>query len=152
MKYRFVVLASLSAVAFFVCPAMRAQDEEGIKQAMSPEEFHKAGLDKLTDEELRNLDRWLKGDREKTAQKAAARTSKTKMDLVVSRVAGSFPGLTGGTVIHLEDGTAWRQANKYDHYGASPVDHPGAAVVHTTFGYKMRIEGVPEFYVNPIRQ
>lgn len=152
MKYRILVYMPLCALLLFVCPAMLAQDEESIKQAMSPEEFHKAGLDKLTDEELRNLDRWLKGDREKTAQKAAARTSKTKMDLVVSRVAGSFPGLTGGTVIHLEDGTTWRQANKYDHYGASPVDHPGAAVVHTTFGYKMRIEGVPEFYVNPVRQ
>jgi hypothetical protein len=131
---------------------MRAQDEESIKQAMSPEEFHKAGLDKLTDEELRNLDRWLRGDREKTAQKAAARTSRTKMDLVVSRVSGSFSGLTGRTIIQLEDGTVWRQANKYDHYGASPVDHPGAAVVHSSFGYKMRIEGVPEFYVNPVRQ
>lgn len=151
MKYRFVVLASLSALALFVCPATRAQDEEGIKQAMSPEEFHKAGLDKLNDEELRNLDRWLQGDREKTAKKAAARTSRTKMDLVVSRVAGSFPGLVGNTVIHLEDGTSWKQANKYDHYGASPVDHPGAAVVHTAMGYKMRIEGVPEFYVNPVR-
>ena len=74
------------------------------------------------------------------------------MDLVVSRVAGGFPGLTGGTVIHLEDGTAWRQANKYDHFKGSPVDHPGAAVVHTVMGYKMRIEGVPEFYVNPVRE
>jgi len=152
MKHRIIVFASLSAVVLFACPASRAQDEESIKQAMSPEEFHKAGLDKLTDEELHNLDRWLAGDREKTAKKAAARTSKTKMDLVVSRVAGSFPGLAGNTVIHLEDGTAWRQANKYDHYGASPVDHPGAAVVHSAFGYKMRIEGVPEFYVNPVRQ
>ena len=155
MKYRILVYASLCALILLVCPAIRAQDEGGIKQAMSPEEFHKAGLDKLTDEELRNLDRWLKGDREKTAQtaqKAAARTSKTKMDLVVSRVAGSFPGLTGRTIIQLEDGTVWRQANKYDHYGASPVDHPGAAVVHSSFGYKMRIEGVPEFYVNPVRQ
>jgi hypothetical protein len=152
MKYRILVFASLAALALLVCPAMRAQEEESIKQAMSPDEFHKAGLDKLTDEELRNLDRWLRGDREKTAQKAAARTSKTKMDLVVSRVAGSFPGLAGNTVIHLEDGTVWRQANKYDHYGASPVDHPGAAVVHSAFGFKMRIEGVPEFYVNPVRQ
>jgi len=152
MKYRIFAIASLSASALFFCPAIRAQDEGSIKQAMSPEEFHKAGLDKLSEEELRNLDRWLQGDREKTAKKAAARTSRTKMDLVVSRVAGSFPGLVGNTVIHLEDGTAWRQANKYDHYGPSPVDHPGAAVVHTTFGYKMRIEGVPEFYVNPVRQ
>jgi hypothetical protein len=154
MKYRILVFASLSVLALLVCPAMRAQDEESIKQAMSPEEFHKAGLDKLSDEELRNLDRWLKGDREKTAQKAekaAARTSRTKMDLVVSRVSGSFSGLTGRTIIQLEDGTVWRQANKYDHYGASPVDHPGAAVVHSSFGYKMRIEGVPEFYVNPVR-
>jgi hypothetical protein len=119
---------------------------------MSPEDFHKAGLDKLTDEELRNLDRWLQGDRENTAKKAAARTSRTKMDLVVSRVAGSFPGLSGNTIIQLEDGTVWRQANKYDHFKGSPVDHPGAAVVHSAFGFKMRIEGVPEFYVNPVRK
>jgi hypothetical protein len=152
MKYQILVYASLCALLLFVCPAINAQDEESIKQAMSPEEFHKAGLDKLTDEELQNLDRWLRGDREKTARKAAARTSRTKMDLVVSRVAGSFPGLTGKTIIQLEDGTVWRQANKYDHFKGSPVDHPGAAVVHTVMGYKMRIEGMPEFYVNPVRQ
>ena len=152
MKYRIPIYASFCAVVLAFCPTIRAQDEESIKQAMSPEEFHKAGLDKLNDEELRNLDRWLQGDREKTAKKAAARTSRTKMDLVVSRVAGNFPGLTGNTIIELEDGTVWRQGNKYDHYKGSPVDHPGAAVVHSAFGYKMRIEGVPEFYVNPVRK
>ena len=152
MKYRILVYASLCALVLLVCPAIRAQNEESIKQAMSPEEFHKAGLDKLNDEELRNLDRWLQGDREQTAKKAAARTSKTKMDLVVSRVAGGFHGLTGKTIIQLEDGTVWRQGNKYDHYGPSPVDEPAAAVFHTAMGYKMRIEGVPEFYVNPVRK
>src|SRR5213080_4573268 len=152
MKHSFVTPALFCALVFFAVPHLRAQDEGGIKQAMSPEEFHKAGLDKLSDEELRNLDRWLQGDREKTAKKAAARTSRTKMDLVVSRVAGGFPGLTGRTIIQLEDGTVWRQANKYDHFKGSPVDHPGAAVVHTVMGYKMRIEGVPEFYVNPVRK
>jgi hypothetical protein len=152
MKYRIVLFASLSALALLVCPAIRAQDEESIKQAMSPEEFHQAGLDKLTDEELRNLDRWLQGDREKTARKAAARTSRTKMDLVVSRVAGRFSGLTGRTVIELTDGTVWRQANALDHYGGSPVENPGAVVIRSVFGYKMRIEGVPEFYVDPVRR
>ena len=73
MKYRILVYASLCALVLLVCPAIRAQNEGGIKQAMSPEEFHKAGLDKLSDEELRNLDRWLQGDREKTAQKAGSR-------------------------------------------------------------------------------
>jgi hypothetical protein len=152
MKHSFITPALFCALAFFVGPQLHAQDEGSIKQAMSPEEFHKAGLDKLSDDELRNLDRWLSGDREKTAQKAAARTSKTKMDLVVSRVNGSFGGLSGRTVIQLEDGTAWKQANADDRFRGSPVDHPGAAVIHSVLGYKIRIEGVPEFYVDPVRR
>jgi hypothetical protein len=152
MKHQFVVAALFCALVFFVAPQLQAQDEGSIRQAMSPEEFHKAGLDKLSDDELRNLDRWLKGDREKTAKKASTRASKAKMDLIVSRVNGSFGGLGGGTVIELEDGTAWKQANADDHFGRSPVDHPGAAVIHGIFGYKMRIEGVPEFYVDPVRR
>ena len=152
MKCQIVVPALCWILVFFAAPQLQAQDEGSIRQAMSPEEFHKAGLDKLSDEELGNLDRWLKGDREKTAKKAATRTSKAKMDLIVSRVNGSFGGLGGGTVIELEDGTAWKQANVDDHFRGSPVDHPGAAVIHGIFGYKMRIEGVPEFYVDPVRR
>src|SRR6266513_828778 len=152
MKYQILVYASLCALVLLVCPAIRAQNEGGIKQAMSPEEFHKAGLDKLSDEELRNLDRWLRGDREKTAKTASAKTTKAKMDLIVSRVNGSFGGLGGATVIELEDGTAWKQANTDDRFRGSPVDHPGAAVLRGVFGYKMRIEGVPEFYVDPVRR
>ena len=152
MKNRFVVPALFFALVLFVVPHLHAQDEVSIKQAMSPEEFHKAGLDKLSDEELRNLDRWLRGDREKTAKTAAAKTSKAKMDLIVSRVNGTFGGLNGRTVIELEDGTAWKQANADDHFRGSSVDHPGAAVIRGVFGYKMRIEGVPEFYVDPVRR
>src|SRR5438552_6734325 len=152
MKHRFVVPALFCALVFFLVPHLHAQEEGSIKQAMSPEEFHRAGLDKLSDAELQNLDRWLRGDREKTAKKAAAKTSKARMDLIVSRVNGSFPGLSGGTVIHLEDGTAWKQANADDHFRGSPVEHPGAAVIHGVFGYKMRVEGVPEFYVDPVRR
>src|SRR5437868_940330 len=151
MKLRLAVILSLCLISLFVAPVVHAQ-EGSIKQAMSPEEFHRAGLDKLSDEELKNLDRWLQGDREKTAKQAAARTAKSKMDVIVSRVNGSFGGLGGGTVIQLEDGTAWKQANADDHYRGTSVDHPGAAVIHGIFGYKMRIEGVPEFYVDPVRK
>jgi hypothetical protein len=104
MKNSFVAPALFCALVFFAVPHLHAQGEAGIKQAMSPEEFHKAGLDKLSDEELRNLDRWLSGDREKTAKTASAKVSKTKMDLIVSRVNGTFGGLSGRTVIELEDG------------------------------------------------
>src|SRR5438552_16862724 len=114
MKHAFVVPALFFALVFFVIPHSQAQDEGSIRQAMSPEEFHKAGLDKLSDDELRNLDRWPRGDREKTSKKAAARTSKAKMDPIVSRANGSFGGSGGGTVIALEDRTAWKQANSDD--------------------------------------
>src|SRR5437660_10739422 len=137
MKNVFVAPALFCALVFFAVPHLHAQDQGSIKQAMSPEEFHKAGLDKLSDEELRNLDRWLRGDREKTAKKAAAKTSKAKMDLIVSRVNGSFGGLGGATVIELEDGTAWKQANADDHFRGSPVDQPGPADSPRVSGYNM---------------
>jgi len=128
-----------------------------IKEMMSPEEFKAAGLDKLSAEELQKLDAWLQGYREATEKTTEKRVTKSAMtsffkhEPVVSRVDGSFGGLRGRTVIKLEDGTAWKQANIDDHAGPSPIDHPGAAVVWTGLGYKMRIQGVPEFYVNPTK-
>ena len=122
-----------------------------IQEMMSPEEFSAAGLNKLSPEELQKLDAWLQGYRQVAEKKATARAERTKLDLLVSRVDGSFNGLTGGTVIRLEDGTAWKQANADDHFRPRVTDHPGAVVTHTLFGYKMRIEGTPEFYVDPVR-
>jgi hypothetical protein len=139
-------------------PAVTAQEETSsgnIQEMMSPEEFRAAGLNKLSPEERQKLDAWLQGYRETTEKttekKVAARTARTKLDTLLSRVDGSFSGLRGHTLIKLEDGTVWKQANSDDHYGASPIDHPGAMVVHSPFGYKIRIQGVPEFYVNPVR-
>jgi hypothetical protein len=73
------------------------------------------------------------------------------VERVVSRVDGTLGGLTGSTVIKLEDGTVWKQANHDDRYQPVVTDHPMVSVSHSPFGYKMRVEGMPEFYVNPIR-
>jgi len=75
---------------------------------------------------------------------------RSRMDALVSRVDGNIEGIKGHTMIRLEDGTVWKQVNVDDHYKASITDHPSAVVLHTTFGYKMRIEGMPEFYVDPV--
>ena len=137
----------------FLEPAFAAREETSgsIQEMMSPEEFKAAGLNKLSPEELQKLDAWLQGYRQVAEKKATARAERTKLDLLVSRVDGSFNGLTGATVIRLEDGTAWKQANADDHFRPRVTDHPGAVVIHTLFGYKMRIEGTPEFYVDPVR-
>src|SRR5438309_5648759 len=115
------------------------------------EEFKAAGLNKLSPEELQKLDAWLQGYRQVAEKKATARAERTKLDLLVSRVAGNFGGLTGRTVISLEDGTVWKQANPDDRFRPRVTDHPAAVVLHGIFGYKMRIEGTPEFYVDPVR-
>jgi hypothetical protein len=155
---RFLIIGVLFTPGF-VGPA-RAADEVlsgNIQQMMSPEEFKAAGLNKLSSEQLQKLNAWLQGYREATEKVTEKKTEKKlaksyfHREPIVSRVDGSFAGLKGHTVIKLEDGSLWKQANLDDHWGPSPIDHPGAAVVWAGLGYKMRIQGVPEFYVNPVK-
>jgi hypothetical protein len=157
LRYSILALCTI----FTLAPLLRAAREEtsgSIQQVMTPEEFKAAGLNKLSPEELQKLNAWLQGYREvaeKTAEKKAtaraAKVERTKMDLLVSRVDGTFNGLTGRTVIRLEDGTVWKQANADDRFRPKVTDHPAAAVIHGIFGYKMQIEGTQEFYVDPVR-
>jgi hypothetical protein len=153
-------ILGLCTILTFTLPVRAAREETSgsIQQVMTPEEFKAAGLNKLSPEELQKLNAWLQGYREvaeKTAEKKAtaraAKVERTKMDLLVSRVDGTFNGLTGRTVIRLEDGTVWKQANADDQYRSRVTDHPAAAVIHGIFGYKMQIEGTQQFYVDPVR-
>jgi len=135
-----------------------AQPQEmsgNIQDLMSPGEFKAAGLGKLSPAELEKLNAWLQGYHDVTekaaAKKATAVASRTKMDLLVSRVDGQFNGLNGRTIIRLEDGTVWKQANADDRFRPKVTDHPAAVVIHGIFGYKMQVEGTQEFYVDPVR-
>jgi hypothetical protein len=141
-----------------------------VQELMTPDEFKAAGLDKLSEDELQHLDAWLQGYRQttekrvseqaekkateeikKATEEAKARAPKVMVERVVSRIDGTLTGLTGRTVIKLEDGTVWKQANIDDRYQPQVTDHPMVLVSHSPFGYKMRVEGMPEFYVNPVR-
>ncbi|HJY53394.1 MAG TPA: hypothetical protein VKD89_05160 [Candidatus Udaeobacter sp.] len=157
-NFLIVCLAAGVCLTWGCVESARAAQPEisgSIKEMMSPEEFKAAGLDKLSADELQRLDAWLQGYRQVTEQaaekKATARAERTKMDVLVSRVDGSFYGLTGRTVIRLEDGTVWKQANADDRFRPKNPDHPAAVVIHGIFGYKMQIEGTQAFYVDPVR-
>src|SRR5438874_3476259 len=143
---------------------------KSLEENMRPEEFKAAGLDKLSEDELQHLDAYLQGYRETAKKKAAeqakvkadeeikranekadkateeanrnAPSARTKLDTLVSRVDGNIEGIKGATQIRLEDGSVWKQANKDDRYRAPVTDHPAAVILHTPFGYKMRIEGM----------
>lgn len=155
-----ISILGLCLIFTYVAPVHAAREEMSgsIEQVMTPGEFKAAGLNKLSPEELQKLNAWLQGYKEvaeKTAEKkATARAEKvehTKMDLLVSRVDGTFNGLTGRTVIRLQDGTVWKQANADDRFRPRVTDNPAAVVIHGIFGYKMQVEGTQEFYVDPVR-
>jgi hypothetical protein len=151
-------ILGLCTILACVAPAQAAQEEQmsgSIQEMMSPAEFKASGLNKLSSEELEKLNAWLQGYRDVTekaaTKKATAVASRTKLDLIVSRVDGQFNGLTGRTIIRLEDGTVWKQANAEDRYRPRVTDRPAAVVIHGVFGYKMQVEGTQEFYVDPVR-
>jgi hypothetical protein len=135
--------------------AAREKMSDDIQQMMTPAEFKAAGLSKLSPDELAKLNAWLQGYRQTTEQaaekKATARAERTKMDVIVSRIDGTFNGLTGHSIIRLEDGTVWKQANADERYRPRVTDHPAAVVIHGVFGYKMQVEGTQAFYVDPVR-
>jgi hypothetical protein len=158
-------------------PEKKKKEPAKTVEEMNPDEFKKAGLDKLSPDELRTLNEWLKGYRHQAeaqaAQKAKAETkqqakeeataeAKQKFnrnwlstDRIFSRIDGEFHGLRRDgkkMIIVLEDGTVWKQANETDHvYEAKLTDHPPVMITHSVVGYKMHVIGAGEFYVNPVR-
>src|ERR1700730_3106842 len=134
-----------------------------LQDSMTAEQFKAAGLDKLSPEELQRLNASLQGSRREAEKKAvekataeiknkASTETHAKMDEILSRVDGTFSGVTGHTVIKLEDGTTWKQANVEERYRARVTYHPPVKVWHGAFGYKMRVVGTGEFYVDPVRE
>ena len=152
----------------------REQLIKNIQQTITPEEFDASGLNKLSNDELRTLQDWLRGYRktaeakaeaqadkkvegkvqEEVAKKEKTRTQRSffESEKIYSRVEGNFKGLTGRTIIKLEDGTVWKQADQDDIFPARITDRPPVAISHNFFGYKMIVVGAGGFYVKPVRQ
>ena len=159
-------------------PTKKAKGPAKSVEEMNPEEFKRMGLDKLSPDELKTLNEWLKGYRRAAETKAAAQaTEQTReqvkeearaeakkefgrnwltTDKIYSRIQGEFHGLGKGgkkILIVLEDGTVWKQANEQDRVLDPPklIQDPPVMVTHSFTGYKMHVIGAGEFWVNPVR-
>ncbi len=108
-----------------------AQQAPPIQQAMSPEEFKAAGLDKLNTEELARLNAWLnrRVEQETTAAVAAAteqaREEGRKAVVEENRgffhfgsnepinasIEGEFTGFSQGKRYRLDNGQVWQQTD-----------------------------------------
>lgn len=111
-------LLLLISVALAVPVAAVAADQYvPLQQRMSPEEFKAAGLDKLSSDELKNLDNWLSGHG-KVVTKVVDQSGKPvfyptaeKSGPVQARVQGAFSGFNGHAQLTLDNGQVWQQAD-----------------------------------------
>lgn len=112
------LLPLLMSVALAVPMAALAADQYvPLQQRMSPEEFKAAGLDKLSPDELKNLDNWLSGHAKVTTKVVDTEgnpvfyPSKEKAGPIQARVQGEFAGFNGHGEFTLDNGQVWKQAD-----------------------------------------
>lgn len=109
---------AMPAVAAEVAPE---KDFPGIEKLMSPEDYARAGLGKLTPEELAALDAWLvrytAGDAQVVAQTSKEVREAAEEAEIVARIVPPFEGWDGKTVFRLDNGQVWRQrqSGRYRH-------------------------------------
>lgn len=117
-----------TALALLLMGAASAADFSTLEERMSQAQFHAAGLDKLSPEELKTLNDWLRGH-ETVTTKVVTQSGQplfypkaSEREVVESRIDGTFSGWLGHSVFRLENGQEWTQAEsgtfsngKYDH-------------------------------------
>lgn len=92
------------------------RDFPGIERLMSREEFTRAGLDKLTPEQVRALDAWLvrytAGEAyvvQTTSEEVRAAAPEFRLE---ARIVPPFSGWSGQTLFRLDNGQVWQQRIK----------------------------------------
>ena len=143
-----LALAALLALA----PAVHAQPP--IEQEMTPEQFKAAGLDKLSPQELANLNAWLNNTLEIETTKAANLAKDKvetenrgfltfgKTDPIVGRIVGEFRGFAPGRSWTLDNGQVWEQTDSASLAGVRKTE-PQVRITPSVMGNKwyMQIEG-----------
>ncbi|MEO8801879.1 MAG: hypothetical protein ABI304_03400 [Rudaea sp.] len=97
---------------------------------MSQSEFHAAGLDKLSPDELKTLDAWLRTHLATAATQYVTPggspvfyPKESEREVIESRIDGKFGGWYGKSVFTMENGQQWTQAESGSRQ-MGPYDHP----------------------------
>lgn len=152
-RTRFVTRILLSAaLALLFAGPVFADSFSSLEERMSAKDFKAAGLDKLTPEELQQLNEWLRlrGAGGQAGAPVAVVEDKRGFMLdrdrdtsaIVSRIAGEFRGWDGTkTVVTLQNGQVW-QSNDSGARMAVKLDSPGVTIESGMMNsWYMQIEG-----------
>lgn len=105
---------------------------QSLREQMSAEQFARAGLEKLSEEELAYLNDWMSGKVDEEKERVvneiipdgddrfgAEETIKRNVDRIrpepaalTARISGPFDGWSGDTVFRLDNGQVWKQVQR----------------------------------------
>lgn len=122
----------------------QSTDAASLRERMGPEQFKAAGLDKLSADELKQLDNWITGVKtvvvEKVVEKQIEKPAEDFSD-INSALVGEFRGWRGYTEFNLANGQVWMQAAPGELF-ASKLTNPKVRLVHNYIsGWKLQVEG-----------
>lgn len=136
-----------AALALVVAVAAGAAEFSSLEERMSQSEFHAAGLDRLSPEELKTLNEWLRTHGNGMVQivtpegKPAFYGKDSDRSPIESRIDGKFQGWLGQSVFRLENGQEWTQAESGS-FSNGVYDHPEVKI-------KPMLLGSWSMYVKP---
>lgn len=129
------------------CVSVHAQDANSLQQRMSSAEFKAAGLDKLSPQELANLDTWLaahpvvKTRMVSSSGKPVFYADSAKRQKINAHMVGHFGGWQGRSEFTLDNGQVWKQVGS-DKPECMTSDNPAVKVKPTLFGgWLMFVDG-----------
>jgi len=155
-------LLVLILVLFVSLPVLGAEGFSSLEEQMSGKEYTAAGLDKLTPEELKALNNWIRAhslatlDQAKSGATVAAveatednrgfenkknKDEEEERTVIKSRLIGGFSGWDGHAVFKLENGMIWEQDDK-DKFYIREIQNPEVTIKPGMFGsWHLQVEG-----------
>lgn len=126
-----------------------------VLKAMSVADFRAAGLDKLSDGEIKSLDAWFQAYQRQHGSACPATAAATQAgaqpalaadknadDSINARLVGDFRGWGGGTVFKLDNGQVWEQTDDSE-LTVGRLSNPRVTISRGLLGaYYLSVEGV----------
>lgn len=144
---RKIILTAALAISapVFAAVAQLPPADLKIEELMTAQQFQRAGLAKLSPEELAQLDAWLVRYTRAVMQASNATAGSSGAPsgpgaVIETRIDGEFSGWDGETIFKLANGQIWQQASyayKY-HYAYSPK----VLIYRSGAGFRMKVDGV----------
>jgi hypothetical protein len=121
IRARHIALSLLLALPAGAISTLHAQSSGNLQQRMSSDEFKAAGLDKLSPQELQNLDSWL-DQHAKTTTKVVNSAGKVvyypgdqKRTTIHTQIRGHFDGWSKDQVFTMANGQQWKSIDGEPH-------------------------------------